>query len=300
MTLETTFPAFAIPSISRPPALGRVFYVDATNGANTNNGVDPGTAFATIGYALDQCVNLRNDYIIVLDCWGEAGPIDINKTMVHLMGIGNTPNRPWAALAATGDNPCFLLSSLSNGCEIAGFMLGGGATQGGIDRVGGTPMGAHIHHCVFGSALVGDTPAYGIRLLAGTALRINDCIFVGTGADAGGTITIDGIQIRVSQHSAVMDCIFMGCPNIGLHLSDSSHIVVMGNRFTVPDLANGEAITVAGAAAAGCLVTDNHAMAGGDGVMGTNPYRDVAGAGVNNHWGQNFAGAAAAALPVCA
>ncbi|GAH84946.1 unnamed protein product, partial [marine sediment metagenome] len=68
--------------VSRPPAIGRVFFVD-TSGLDTNNGIDPGTPFLTIEHAIGECEDDRNDYIYVLDCWdADDYPITIDKSRI--------------------------------------------------------------------------------------------------------------------------------------------------------------------------------------------------------------------------
>ena len=92
MTIGLQFPPVAGLDLQRPPTIGWVFYVDHINGANTNNGIDPGEAFATITFALTQCQNDRDDYIIVLE-HGASGvepayPVVINIDRVHVIGRG--------------------------------------------------------------------------------------------------------------------------------------------------------------------------------------------------------------------
>jgi len=125
--------------------------------------------------------------------------------------------------------------------------------------------------------------------------------------DMKGVITGNGIsleQAAAADHAfrslEILDCIFKGL-DIGINAVWAYDGVFLRNKFVVPDAANGEAITLA-ANTEGCMVDDNRAMNGGDAAMTRNPYRDLSGApaGAGNHWGQNFAGAAVAALPVCA
>ena len=72
-----------------PTGAGNVFWVDGINGNNANSGTRPDQPWLTITYALTQCVNEHNDYIMVLDAWQEPAAVDINVTRVHIIGLAN-------------------------------------------------------------------------------------------------------------------------------------------------------------------------------------------------------------------
>jgi len=296
--------------IGFPIGAGRVFYVDGLAGNNGNIGTDPNQPWLTITYALTQCVADRNDYIIVLDHWQEV--VAINVTRVHIIGLSNylrpNSNHSFVQMNALADTAIFTVTALANNCEIAGFSFGGGATHAAIENIAGTPMGLHIHDCVFGHSFAGGTPQDGIRIgLNATNIRIEDCVFLGI-PDGKGTLTRDGIHWAGAGdplNGNLERNQFKGLPGIGINLNFpavTGGFTIKDNVFAVPDLANGEAITLQ-AGVAGCLVTGNKAMAGGDNAMATVSFRDLSTGppvGSENHWGQNFLGAAIAALPVCA
>lgn len=292
-----------------PVGAGHVFWVDGFNGLDTNPGTTPTLPFQTITYALTQCVNDRNDYIMVLDAWQEPAAVAINVTRVHIIGLGNylrpNSNHPFVMLNAAADHAIFTVSALSNNCEIAGFSLGGGATHAGIENPGGTPMGLHIHDCVFGHQFAGNTPQDGIRVdLNTTNIRIERCTFLG--ADAGskvdGLITRDGIRLQCAgdpRGGMIKDNRIMGIPGVGINLNapfEDGAWIIEDNHFYMPivDAAPaGWAITLQ-ANVAGCMVNNNHAKQTGDGT-GNNPYRDLS-TGVlatcKNGWGMNYSGPA--------
>lgn len=286
---------------NRPPAIGRVFYVHNWTGLDTNNGIDPGTPFKTIAHALTQCDDDRNDYIIVLQHYQEDN-IAIDIVRVHIIGVTADPAFPFVALQSDGnDLPIFILSSDSNHVEIAGFLFGGGAGHAAIENVAGTVQQLNIHNCVFGHSFSGNTPQDGILIAQGaTCPRIENCTFIGTGYDAGGLITRDGIRFAGAQptmlNGIIRNNIFLGCPGVGINIDTPFNGgIIKDNVFAVPDTAIGQAIDIAAGAGAGTLVDGNHAMSGGDAVMTNAPFQDLSsGIGVGNHWGQNFRGAAAA------
>ena len=270
--------------------LGNVFYVDGVNGNDGWDGLTPDTPFLTITHALTQCVADHDDYIIVLEHWQEV--VAINITRVHIIAIPSNPNHSFVQMNAALDTAIFTVSALSNNCEIAGFSFGGGATHAGIENPGGTPMGLYIHSCQFGHAFAGDTPQDGIRIDANaTAIRIEHCFLFG---DSGkGTLSRDGIRFAAAANSyggAIVNNRFQGITGISINIvSHGEDLVINGNKFSVPDLANGEAITLAAATVDGVLVDDNAAMNGNAQVgYGFNPYRDLN--APNNHWGRNYRG----------
>ncbi len=294
--------AWGIPALH----IGNVFFVHGNTGNNGNTGRTPDDPWRTILYALTQCVNEHDDYIIVLDHWQEAWPVTISKTRVHILGVSSNPTHPFVCLNAAADTAIFLLTAASNNCEIAGFDFGGGNTHAGIENVAGTPMGPFIHHNRFGHEFAQDTPRDGIDVqLNATSYNISDNFFCGSFVGKG-TLTRDGIRIAngaVSRLGVIERNTFIVIPAVGIHLLTLARgTKIQDNRFTTPEGANGEAITLE-AGTLGCLVDGNHAMSGGDNAMTFVPFRDLSTGppvGSGNDWGQNFAGAAAAALPVCA
>ena len=90
--LVTEFGPGQIPAVGRPPAIGRVFYVNGQTGDDDNNGVDPGTPFLTVEHALGLCEGWRNDYIIILRGGGAQDypiTVAVGKERVHIIGVTN-------------------------------------------------------------------------------------------------------------------------------------------------------------------------------------------------------------------
>lgn len=282
-----------VTAIPAPPSAGDIFWVDGFSGSDTNTGRSPLDPLATIAAALALCTNDHDDYIYVLDAWQEAD-IAINKTRVHIIGVGTSRNHPFVALNATGDTAIFTVSSPSNNCEIAGFSFGGGASHAGIENVAGTPMGLYIHDCAFGHSFAGNTPQDGIRIGANaTDIRIEHCTFLGNGGSTGGTLTRDGIHWAGAAdplQGAIADNKFQGCPGVAINfVSVSGGISILDNDIACDADTQGAAITL-GASVAGCLVVNNRAIYGQDAsAMANNPYLDQAAAG-SNHWAANYKG----------
>lgn len=278
-------------TIARPQGLGRVFYVDGLDGDDDANGIDPGTPFKTITYALSLCLAGRNDYIIVFNHWQETVPIVVNKSRVHILGIGY-PGRPMVVMNAGTDDPIFqIYGDLGDYCEIAGFDLGGGTNHAAIESAGApnTPDSIYIHDCNFGSEYCSDTPLHGIWHGAGQGGRswkIERCTFLGASDTGDGALISDGIFIAGGNlaHTEIVDCLFMGCPRIAINV-ESWGCTIRDNDIAAT-AAVGAGITL-GAAATRCLVSGNHAAFGDDSAALNNPFADLAGVNANA-WTGNY------------
>jgi len=280
-----------------PGAVGRVFYVSHSNGVDASGrGHDPSAALATITYALGLCTNNQNDYILVLDAWQEAMPIQVNKSTVHIIGVGSlTPSRPSPCLAPAGDTAIFDMNAAGDLAEIAGFTLGGGASHGAIEATGG-PYGCYIHDCVFGHPNCGGTPLHGIYNTGASNMqnfRFERNVILGNGGGVGGTITGEGIWLQggPSLHTQILNNIIMGV-DICIHLSNGDGVIIADNLLVPNANTAGGGITLE-AGCLGTLVANNMANFG-DTKMGNNPYTDNAGGGAN-HWIANKGGDAALA-----
>jgi len=299
------FPAYATPVVSRPPAIGRVFYV-SSDGDNGYNGIDPSTPFLTIEYALAQVVSNRNDYIIVLMSWQDEvnWPIQItaDHKRVHILGFTNPASRPQAYMVPPGDTALFELTNTWN-IEIAGFNMAAGNNHGCIEIKGGQVNG-WIHHNWFGNSdqLDGTTPLHGFwQGCVGSGdcqgFCIEDNIFLGDQANAGGGITGNGIEtgaaINAPSEMMIRRNIFHGLA-IGINSPGIRRSYILDNKFACQDQAGG-AITLQ-ADTYGNFIDGNHA-GGGDVALAANPYSDTNLAAANN-WGVNLCTLVAGAVAV--
>lgn len=269
--------------------MGRVFYVQGFTGSDTNEGIDPSAPFATIAYALTQCVADHNDYILVLDAWQEDMPIVVNVSRVHIIGISDNPGRQFVCLNAAADTAIFQVDAPGDMAEIAGFMLGGGASHGGIETVGGSPFGVHIHDNVFGHPDAGNIPLRAIWTANGlNRWMIRNNWIIGDGGNAAGTITGNGIDLSGGpmQLTQILDNIIMGV-DICINLSSFVSGVIARNLLAPNANLAGGGITLA-ATCLGNLIQGNMCNYG-DTAMGNNPYSDGAAAGAN-HWAGNYGG----------
>lgn len=259
--------------------VGNIFYVDGPPyGDNSNDGLSMDSPLLTIRAALDKCVDLHDDYIIVMDCYQqETFPINIDRSRVHILGVSHWGGM-YTQMFPAGNFAIFTIDTKGY-IEIAYFSLGSGAAHASIEFIGAAPEGrTWIHDCWFGAQWTGQD---GIKITGGEhpELMIERCLF-------GKQLTQDGIRIEsASTRTIIRDNIFREVALVGIHVVaiNTDLGAIIGNRFSLPpQAAAGAAISIA-AGAVGCLIDDNHAMEGK--IITTNvPYVDAGGC----NWGLNW------------
>ena len=270
--------------VSRPPGIGRVFFVKI-GGSDTNNGIDPGTPFLTIDHAIGQCDDDRNDYIYVLDCWdADAYPITIDKSRIHIIGVA-VPSMNLFPQLQGGGADIFQLND--NYVEIAGF---GFVSIGEAAIISGAAIPSYgwIHHCTFATA----------------ALSLENCIEQGASQIGnmliednffGSNITMYGLTGQF-VNCIIRRNVFRDNHIIALNLGGVEIGAIYENYFYAKEADTpgiGWAITLA-VNSNGGMIANNHAMQTGDGT-GNNPYRDQSGnpaSAMLNGWGMNYSGQA--------
>jgi hypothetical protein len=270
-------------SVMNNPNAGDVYWMDGTNGLDTNAGTSPVEPVLTLTYALSLCTAGNNDYIIVMGNPGDAGeaawPIPIDVSKVHIIG---TPSQaaPSPLFDAPADTACFDIEA--SNVEIAGLEFASGASFACIETSGLIWKG-HIHHNFFNWQNGGQDA---IQLSNNTDNAdcphwwIHDNKF-------GAFSTQHGIHIAYNSTRTIIERNFfldVASGGIGVYVDQAGAAVgaILDNTFTVADAATGEAITFI-AGTAGCTIAGNRT---GEGTvaMGNVPYRDL---GANN-WGLNY------------
>jgi len=300
---DTLFNPGLGPLTARPIAAGKVFFV-ASGGSDVDSGINPNTPFASITYALTQCVADRGDYIYVLDnvSANEAAfPVALNVTRIHLLGLSSEAY-PYTRLVADTVNNTLEIGSVQH-YEIAGFELGGGDnTVACINSIAGpnTAGRAWIHHCTFAVLLGVLACNDGIHIentFDWCMSVVEDCYFCGSGISDG--IARDGIRIEGNSTRGIFRRnIFRQVQGSGIHcIQNGSDIgVIQDNIFRVPDNAAGEAIYME-LGVGNAIIVGNRAGTD-DAIPASNPFRDSSVASPNqlNAWidNQNSATGAAA------
>jgi hypothetical protein len=266
---------------------GTAFYVDGTNGLDTNDGLTPSAPFLTVTAALAACTSGANDYVFILDYPStapgtETFPIALTKSHVHLIGVPDEASQRNVCLfCQTGGVNTLELGADADDCEIAGIEFGA-TTAACILASAGTPFTCrvYIHHCEFGWIR---TCQDGLHIQAG-------------GADTphwlvehnrfGENCTRAGIYNNYNSTRSFYRNNFFKVASgaVGIHLAGlcTGHIFVLDNYFQVTDNAAGEAITTSATATG--MATGNVACQGKV-AMGNIPWVD----GGSFDWGWNVA-----------
>ncbi|MBA7651168.1 hypothetical protein ES703_58983 [subsurface metagenome] len=264
--------------------LGKKFHVNGLTGSDGYSGENKNNPLKTIKHALSKCVNDRDDYIFVHDCWAqETFPITIDKSRVHIIGVGVPSMNLYPQLFGDGEN---IFELNANYVEIAGF---GFVSVGASAIVSGaaTPSYGWIHHCTFATAAL--SLLNGIAVVGSQMgnMLIEDNIF-------GSNITNDGITGQF-VNCIIRNNIFRDCANVAVNLGGVEIGAIIGNYFyqVIPASTAGWGITLA-LNANGGIIANNVGSATGDETAGGNPYRDLSSGStigtvlngwVNNHWG---------------
>jgi len=276
---------------------GTIFFVNGgadgvTAGLDTNDGLTPANAFLTIAHALTLVTNDNDDFIYCFNVYNQdVFPIVLDNTMdsVHIIGLAG-PTGAWPTLDGwTGNTAVFTVGN--ENCEIAGFMLGGGAAHAAIEIASGA-NGLWVHNCTFGhfwcgagqdgiggggsvfSVLIEDNWFYGSDGPNGTLARCG--IISGVGASWG----------EWTIRNNFFDGLPGGAIDLGVTLATTAiHEFVIEHNIIGCEDTDNLAINL-GAVAHYCIVSDNKAGYG-KAVMTENPYGDAA---ADNHWMCNQVG----------
>lgn len=276
---------------------GKVFFVDGTNGDNENTGLNPDQAFDTITYALTQCLDGRNDYILVLAASAaETYPLVLDITYLHLIGVGGIGGAsPAIELDGAGNN-VFTLNTTSRYTELANFTIYSAAANG--MNIANTAYGMWIHHNQFGGSGIGalvdgiSGTGLGWCLLEENRFGSSDPAFSLTGFGMQSANFVMCTIRRNSFLSCALNAIDIACVEVG---------PIYENYFfsaIASGLADGWAITLdGGAGVPGGPITNNWAAQTGDNT-GNNPYRDTSTGAIATTlcgWGMNYSGQAVVA-----
>jgi hypothetical protein len=258
--------------------VGNVFYVHGASGADTNDGLTPGTPFLTITHAVDQCVDWQDDYIFVLSypnmAAGETFPIALDTHKVHLIGT----TKQASPSPGIWNNAGHCIKITAHNVEVAGFVFAAEAASDCI-QVTGDQWQVHIHHNYFAWT----AGALNCISLEGSPVNtsIHDNYFglhgytgYAIGAGLVGRINIERNVIFVQGR--------INTGANGIILTTDFGGVITDNYIVCPDANPGEAIQLSGP---NFMVTNNRAMSGRAANMTNIPYNDVTD---QSHWGLNY------------
>ena len=265
-----------------------LFYIDDTDGLDTNDGLTPTTAFQTITYAQSQAVAAPAiNYFIVLRYGNDATldavwPIPITVANTQLIAASMGSFIPDVNIVANGAFGC--LSIEADGIRVQGFMIRPGAAPGIV--FDGEHGNQSIFDCRFDMGTYGIYSAWGG---VGWGLDIERCSFVGNLTAGGISLQDDPASIRI--HNNVFKC-NQDAGQIAIDILNGGDAEITSNQFSIEeDAVTGYAITLQ--ATTNSAFVNNNWAATGVAVPGVNPYRDLGGAVHPNNWGLNYMGVTA-------
>lgn len=184
----TNFPngvsSFGIPvvgGIGIPSKVGKVYFVDATNGVDTNSGKSHAKAFQTIQKAINQCVSGAGDIVYIFPGTYNENLTITSKDYINLIG-----------------------------CVSPGYARPDVAPTTGIALSIANSQGTVLKHMRFVSADA-DTVVN-----EGNGFLFEDCVFDG---DAGQAATEANLRLvgdaaddsYTASEGRIVDCLFRGC-----------------------------------------------------------------------------------------
>jgi hypothetical protein len=218
-----------------PPPPGTVYYVDGTNGADTNAGTSWGHAFATIQAAVTAAASGSTIYVTAKaitgtdtdpNSYAETIIIPVTKPSLSIIGVSRGRTQGGLPQIKKGQGTTALLTIRAPGCYIANLGFNGIWTADSTQSLVGilldddnstkTAWGTTIENCHFkncaGSTGSTNAAAGGAITWAATGcawqVHIKNCRFYKNVAD----IVLLGTSQTVPQDVIIENCIFSGPP----------------------------------------------------------------------------------------
>lgn len=285
----------------RTPQGGKVFFVHNGSGIgnDSHEGTDPQFPLASITEALVKCTAAKGDYIFVQHYEGTefAGypQVDLNKSYVHLIGLGSGSYGPTVKIVGGQDAPAILIGDDSYSVEIAGFNLGSGTEQDepAIETTGDAYY-VHIHHNGFGTII---RAKEGILIPANTALVFSsiDHNWFSRRLSGWGVHSPGGGGNSFTSSAMLHNLLKMADGVGGIYIAEGEPEAICFNAFgTRLGGDEGWAIRL-GPSTVDAMVMGNYASETGDNTTGNNPYKDQSAATtplMKNFWAANYKGEA--------
>lgn len=259
---------------------GKIFFVDSTQtgtkGDDANHGDTPQSPFATIDFAIGQCVANRGDIIKVLPGHAEtitsAAGIAIDVAGITIEGQGSGRDRPIITLASATTASIDLLAANCRLKNIVVDMTGidnigtGGSGLGGVrilaadcavigceliiatsgnqikNAIGVTTAAARakiLHNLIAGTATAGPNSAieiYGAGALTVEGIEIGWNRIVGDFASAGIYISMTDVMLNAFIHDNVVTATGSAQDALAMTVGLGSSGIVANNRFLGTDV----------------------------------------------------------------
>lgn len=217
---------------------GNIYFLDAENGADTNDGKTPDRAFASIAVAYAALDSNQNDVLYYLPSATAATiatALDWSKNYCHLIGLGApVPVAQRRGIFNSGNLASLLTVSGSGNSFQNIYMFQGGATaaSGNVIVTGSRNYFNNFHFAGIGHATpAGNVNAFSLKLTAAEENFFENC-----------TIGIDTIKRTAANYHLVMEgqhkrnefknCRFLSAAEVNTY----NHIKITGgDRYTFFD-----------------------------------------------------------------
>ncbi len=198
---------------------GDVYWVDATNGSDTDPGNRPGAPFKTLEKAIEEVTDNNNDVIWHKGYENLAAGITLDKDKTSILGWGYMGSNPYYPEIGSIDRSVAedapVLGIEAEFCEIAGLAFNANfttpaASNAPLELMDGAANKAYIHDCFFpdwGRA----TMMAGIRLDGCHYVVIEDCVFQSVYGNIDAGIYIES-SAGMPAYGKIKRCSFMGGP----------------------------------------------------------------------------------------
>lgn len=211
---------------------GDVYWVDATDGLDTNPGNRPGAPFKSTEKALEECTDWNNDVI-----WHkgyealDAGiTVDVNKLSLLGWGyMGSNPHYPeTGSIARTDAEDAPVLTVDAEFVEIAGlafaaeWVTDGTAGQSAL-LVGNGANKAYIHNCFFPDWNIASQTA-GLDITGAHYTVVEDCTFHSVYGNMDAGIYIESAA-SMPAYTKILGCDFMAGGLGGNAMANGIHMI---------------------------------------------------------------------------
>lgn len=207
---------------------GHTWYVDGTNGLNTNSGKAPRNAFKTIQKAVTAAAAFDTIYVVPKAiAAGDTDPNSYAETIIipvatcglKIIGLGGSPAQGQQPQIKIGAGSTAMLTIRAPGCLIKGLTFNGGSSTGGgilldDDASTKTAFGTVIEDCYFKNCQGAAAAATGGAIMwASTGgawqVRIQQCRFY---ENRCGIMKL-GSSVSKPKEVVIKDCEFASSAN---------------------------------------------------------------------------------------
>ena len=177
-----------------------VFFVNSANGVDSSGyGSSPDVPFATIDYAIGNCVATKGDTIFVMPGHTESGiTVTADISNINIIGLGNGTKRPTLTFSATGNK----ITISADSVKLENLIL-----LTGIDSVVNKVLisgnGCQIKNCIFEDVT-------NVETITDISITGNDCTIenvVKKGYTAGDA-NVRVISANGARNLKIKDCDF--------------------------------------------------------------------------------------------